>query len=67
MDTTAPTRPSQIAASSFSNPGRATPEPDPTEIVVDDADIGPTELSGALDESILAPAAFDVVDHLTDR
>ena len=38
-----------------------------TEIVVDDADIGPTELSGALDESILPPAAFDVVDHLTDR
>jgi hypothetical protein len=39
----------------------------PTEIVVDDADIGPTELSGALDKSILAPATFDVVDHLTDR
>src|SRR6516165_9765522 len=33
-----------------------------TEIVVDDADIDPTELSGALDESILPPAAF-----LTDR
>jgi len=28
IDTTAPTRPSQIAARSFSNPGRETPEPE---------------------------------------
>lgn len=36
------------------------------EIVVDHADIGPTELSGAFHEGILSPAAFDVVDDLAD-
>jgi hypothetical protein len=37
------------------------------EIVVDDADIGPAELSGARDEPILPAAALDVVEHLVGR
>src|SRR5665811_591894 len=39
----------------------------PPEVVVDDADVGPTEAAGALDEPILPATAFDVVDHLIGR
>src|SRR5271169_2350423 len=37
------------------------------EIVVDDADGGPAELPGALDEPILSAAALDVVEDLVGR
>lgn len=64
-DSTAPIRPSQIAARSFSKPGRRPPAPD--QIIVDDVHIGPTQLPGALDEPILSPLAFNILHNLKGR
>ena len=48
-------------------PGAADARARTTEIVIDDADVGPAELPGSLDQPILASTALDVVDHLIDR
>ena len=63
MDTTAPTRPSQIAASSFSNPGRATPEPDYWLRVFCSASL--RELVEKL--NFRGRGVATLIDHLTDR
>jgi hypothetical protein len=65
-DTTAPTLPSQLAASSFSKPGRTVPPPDRLRFVIDDLNIVPAELRCAFHQAILAALAFKVVDHLVD-
>jgi hypothetical protein len=60
-ETTAPTRPSQIAARSFSKPGRDAPEPDRPRFIVDHLDGGPAEGMGAIDQPVLAAPAFVVM------
>jgi len=47
--------------------GAADARPRTTEIVINNADVGPAKLSGPLHQPILAPTALDVVDHLIDR
>jgi HEAT repeats/Armadillo/beta-catenin-like repeat len=47
-------------------PGAADARARATEIVIDDTDVGPAELSGSLDQPILASTALDVVDHLIE-
>ncbi len=48
-------------------PGAADARAGAAEIVVDDADLGPAELPGSLDQPILPSTALDVVVHLIDR
>src|SRR5712691_8035979 len=63
---TAPTRPSQIAASRRSKPGRLMPPPAP-QIIVDDLYRCPTELPGTIGQPILPAPALVIVHELIGR
>src|SRR5450631_594057 len=61
---TAPTRPSQIVASSRSKPGTRDAATGAAEVVVDDIDVTPAKLLGAIDEAVLAPSALMIMREL---
>ena len=63
-ESTAPTRPSQIAAKSFSKPGRRPPAPDLPRSASITFDISPSQLLGTLDQSVLPPLALQVLCDL---
>src|SRR5207245_9232005 len=64
---TAPTRPSQIAASKRSKPGRAMPPPERPRSSSTTLDGGPAELLGAIGEPVLAVPALLVAHELVGR